>query len=54
MLLQITTAVNIDDKDAEDNEKDKNYEDKIRGKHKEIRQKKSVGMAEDLDDEERI
>ena len=45
MLLQRTTGVNTEDKDVDDDEDDKNYEDKIKGKQKSIRQNKSVGVA---------
>ena len=47
MVLQRTNGVSTEDKDAEDDEYNDNYEDKITVKHKSIRQKKYVGMAED-------
>ena len=54
MVLRRNTGVNTEDEYAEDDDDDKNYKDIITGKHKAIRQKKSVGMAEDLDDEEKV
>ena len=54
MVHQRTNGVSTEDEDAEDDEDDENYENNITGKHKEIRQNKYVGMAEDLDNEEKI
>ena len=54
MLLQYTTGVNTEYKDVEDDEYDENYEDKITRNHKEISQQKSVGMEEDLYDDDKV
>ena len=54
MVLQSTTGVKNNNKYEEDDEENENYKNNITGKHKEIRQNKYVGMAEDLDNEEKI
>ena len=54
IVLQRTKGVNSEEEDAKDEKGDKSYEDNITGKHKVISKNESVGMAEDLYDEERV
>ena len=54
MVRQRTIGANTEDKDAEEDEEDKNYKDTIAGNHKSIRQNKYVGMAEYLNDEDKV
>ena len=54
MVLQRTTGVSTEDEYAEDDEDNENYEVNITGNHKATRQNKFVGIAEDLDDVDKV
>ena len=54
IVLQRTTGVNTEDKDAEDDEDEENDKDNITSNHTSIMQKKYVGIAEDLDDKDKV
>ena len=54
MVLQRNTGVSTGDEDAEDDESNENYGGNITGKHKATRKKNFVGIAEDLDNVDKV
>ena len=54
MVPQRTNGVSTEDEDAEDDGDNENYKNNITGKHKAIRQNKSVGIEEYLYDDDKV